>query len=80
MGAVFRSLSRTFSRHGKMKANFLLLIWLNEKVQKQRLKRERSGLRDRWSLCLWAKECAKECGKAYRLNLNTIISTTRWRY
>ena len=34
MGAVFRSLSRTFSRHGKMKASFLLLIWLNEKVQK----------------------------------------------
>ena len=33
MGAVFRSLSRTFSRHGKMKANFLLLIWLNEKVR-----------------------------------------------
>ena len=26
------SLSRTFSRHGKMKASFLLLIWLNEKV------------------------------------------------
>ena len=26
--------SRTFSRHGKMKASFLLLIWLNEKVQK----------------------------------------------
>ena len=47
MGAVCRSLSRTFSRHGKMKASFLLLIWLNEKVQKQRLKRERSGLRDR---------------------------------
>ena len=41
------SLSRTFSRYGKMKASFLLLIWLNEKVQKQRLKRERSGLRDR---------------------------------
>ena len=32
MSAVFRSLSRTFSRHGKMKASFLLLIWLNEKV------------------------------------------------
>ena len=32
MGAVFRSLLRTFSRHGKMKASFLLLIWLNEKV------------------------------------------------
>ena len=46
MGAVFRSLSRTFSLHGKMKASFLLLIWLNEKVQEQRLKRERSGLRD----------------------------------
>ena len=47
MGAVFRSLSRTFSRHGKMKASFLLLIWLNEKVHKHMLKRERSGLRDR---------------------------------
>ena len=33
MGAVFRSLSRTFSRHSKMKASFLLLIWLNEKVR-----------------------------------------------
>mgnify|MGYP000490642092 FL=1 len=47
MGAVFRSLLRTFSRHGKMKASFLLLIWLNEKVQKLRLKRKRCGLRDR---------------------------------
>ena len=47
MGAIFRSLSRTFSCHGKIKAIFLLLIWLNEKVQKQRLKRKRSGLRDR---------------------------------
>ena len=26
------SLSRTFSRHGKMKASFLLFIWLNEKA------------------------------------------------
>ena len=26
------SLSRTFSNHGKMKASFLLLIWLNEKA------------------------------------------------
>ena len=25
-------LSHTFSRHGKMKASFLLLIWLNEKA------------------------------------------------
>ena len=27
-----RSLSHTFSRHGKMRASFLLLIWLNDKV------------------------------------------------
>ena len=27
-----RLLSHTFPRHGKMKASFLLLIWLNEKA------------------------------------------------
>ena len=44
-------------------------------VQKQRLKRERSGLRDRWAYVYGRKNAQKKCGKAYRLNLNTIIST-----
>ena len=45
--------------------------WVQYFVQKHRLKRKCSGLRDRWNLCFWAKECAK----TYWLNLNRVILT-----